>query len=236
MAKVGILLHVYHLEAPGWEEFVWGDPKEDRLGPLPLFAKTLLAIPAETEVVSVIYSGPSRRDGLTEGAYTRRFLIDNVSRLQEFPRLRKQLEDVEPQQYDLFLQRLNSLEAKEVITNTLDEVTHAASYFNEQTVTEVVQISVASHAPRCLLNQLVVREQGLIPRDQQWHIMPSETFYSGTSVSDIVVLEPSHRGDDPMTGFSPTLASAIKPYFGLAGDDKKQLIKVVRDFLENKVS
>lgn len=234
MPKIGILLHVYHLEAPGWEQIVWGDPSKDQLGTLPKFAQTLLEIPAETEVVSIIYSGPSEKDGLTEGAYARRFLLNNYERLKEFPTLAKKLEGLDSTEYDLFERRLHDLKEGEVITNTFEEVTRAATFFRGQAVNEVWQISAASHAPRCLLNYLVVRSNGVIAREQLWRVIPSDNFYPGTSVNDMMVLEPSHRGDDPMTGYSPTLASVLKPYFKLAGDGKKQLIEVIKNSLDKK--
>lgn len=231
MTRTGILLHVYHLEAEGWEELVWGDPSADRLGTLARFAETLIRIPPEETVGSVIFSGPSSRDGLTEGAYARQFLLDHVDGLLDFPTLRRSIEALTADGYHLFIQRMEGLVAGPVITNTKDEVGHAAAYFRENfAADQVYQIAAASHAPRCLKNQIAARHEGLIPKDQPWYIIPSDTCYADIGVEDVVILEPPHRGDDPMTSYRPRISEVMAPYFAADAKTKQQLIKVIGDF------
>lgn len=235
MTTNGILLHVYHLEANGWEGLVWGYPGTDKFGTAAQFIYTLLSIPATEEIKSIIYSGPSTKDGLTEGAYTKQFLLDRVDKLRNFPTLKGILSELSPDEYDIFLQRVHGLVVGPVIKNTVDEIAHAAKFFNgDHQVDRVFQIAAASHAPRCLQSQLVARQNGMIPPRQPWHVTASDVGFSGTGVEDVIVLEPPHRGDDPMVGFTPTLAAAIKPFFTSSAEEKKQLIKVIQDTVSSQ--
>lgn len=229
MATIGVLLHVYHLGAKNWQQLVWGDPASDKFGSATQFACTLLGIPANHEVRSIIYSGPSAKDGLTEGAYTKQLLIDRIDRLSDFPSIKERLHNLTQPEVDVFERRIRGLVTGPVITNTLDEVRCAARYFREMGVTEAVyQIAAASHAPRCLQNQLLVRSSGAIPAHQPWYVISSDICFSGTEQKDVLILEPPHRGDDPMTGYTPTLGAAIQPYFAMNAEQKQQFIQAVR--------
>ncbi|HEY5138550.1 MAG TPA: hypothetical protein VIJ25_04445, partial [Methylococcales bacterium] len=55
-------------------------------------------------------------------------------------------------------------------------------------------------------------------------VAASDICFAGATPEDVVVIEPPHRGDDPMRAVRPTLAHAIKPYFGYSTADKTRLI------------
>jgi hypothetical protein len=223
MTRIGILLHVYHLEALGWERLVWGDPTTDELGTGTKLIDCLLDIPPSDTVTIIIYSGPSQKDGLTEGAYTKKFLLDRLASVQDFPRLGAKLAALPEGGYEQFVQRMQMMNLGPVIKNTAAELEYAAELF--QDCSKVFQIASASHAPRCLLAQITTRQNGNIPKNQPWYIVPSDICFSGTTASDVVILEPPHRGDDPMLGITPKLVDVIKPYFALPPDEKKQFIQ-----------
>ncbi|MEO5949975.1 MAG: hypothetical protein ABIQ04_00850 [Candidatus Saccharimonadales bacterium] len=230
--RTGILLHVYHLGAIGWEKFVWGDPASNQLGTLTKFVDTLLDIPYDQDVKSIVFSGPSEKEGLIEGAYTKRYLIDRLDQLRRFSTLNEKIILLSDEQYSIFLERVHALTVGPVIKNTLDEVIHAAEYFNHDTAAQhVIQIATPSHAPRCLQNQLIARRELHIPKTQLWYVAASDVCFDGTTIEDVVILEPPHRGDDPMSGFSPNLASVIKSYFKLEANHKKDLIRTIQDTL-----
>ena len=216
MKKIGILLHVYHLEALGWEQLVWGQPEKDRLGTLTKFVDFLLDLPINQSVTSIIYSGPSNKDGLSEGAYAKHYLEEHLESLRAFPRLKLKLDRLSPDDYKVFADRVAGLITGPLIKNTLDEVAHAAADFAGGRVDAVVQIAAASHAPRCLQAQAIVRQTGEIPNHQQWFVLASDTSFHSTQPADVVILEPPHRGDDPMVKFKPTLAEVMKTYFELS--------------------
>lgn len=214
----------------GWDELIWGNPKLEKFGTVTQFAHTLLNVPANQQVSSIIFSGPSTKDKLTEGEYTKQFLLDRINELREFPSLEKLISQLSPLEYDVFVKRMQELVVGPVINNTLEEVARGAKFFNEEhPVDTVFQISAASHAPRCLQNQLIARRDGIIPMHQPWYMVASDISFAGTKIEDVVILEPPHRGDDPMVGYAPTLANVIKPYFSLGVEQKQRLIMEIQD-------
>jgi hypothetical protein len=225
MSATGVLLHTYHLEAQGWEDLMWGYPDADRFGTLPKLADTLLDIPATDEVTSIIFSGPSSRDGRGEGACTKDLLLERIEQLDAFPTLAERLGKLSLAEQDVFEQRLRGLIVGTGIRDTADEIATAALFFSDVApVDRVYHVAVPSHAPRCLQNRLAAEHSKLIAPRQPWDIRTSDVFFMGTTPEDIVVLEPPHRGDDPMVGYSPMLPEAIKPFFGMNPDAKKALI------------
>ncbi len=234
MIKNGILLHVYNLDTKGWEHITWGDPKADKFGTVTQLAYTLLSIPMNEQVTSIVYSGPSTKDGLTEGQYTKRFLLDRIHELDDFPSLKRRISELSSNDYDVFVRRIKELIIGPLLRNTLDEVFFAAKFFNEESAADkVFQISVAGHAPRCLKNQLIAREGGKIPNHQPWHVIASDVNYLGDKLDDVVIIEPPHRGDDPMEGLTPSLGSVLQPYFTLDAQAKQQVIHAIKDSISS---
>ena len=224
MPKTGFLLHVYHLEISGWHELVWGDPARDQLGSATKFIECLLNEQFNQPVESIAYSGPSTRDGLSEGAFTKELLVRDFAKLADFPRLRVKLGQLDEDQITILKTRLHNMVLGDTITNTYEEVVCAASHFEQRGIDRVVQIANASHAPRCIQNQSVARSNGLIPSRQQWLTVAADTCYENSIPADTVVIESPSRGDDPLTTFKPQLAAVLKPYFGLSADAKKDFI------------
>lgn len=209
---------------------MWGNPNEDKLGTVTQFVYTVLNIPANERVRSVIYSGPSTKDGLTEGAYTKRFLTDRIDRLSDFASLKKLIDNLTSEEYAVFAQRIRELVVGPLLRNTFDEVMNAASFLNEDGEADrIFQISAPGHAPRCLQNQLIARQNGLIPARQPWCIVASDVNFYGTDMSDVVILEPPHRGDDPMVGYDHTLPGVLKPYFSMSTHEKQRLIDTIQE-------
>ncbi len=225
MTNVGILLHVYHLETNNWEKLVWGDPKKDELGTVTKFAECVLDISFSDSLETIIYSGPSRREGLTEGEHTRRYLFERIDQLSEFPCLKRKLDALNSKEYEQFVKRLRRLHKGPVIKNTTAEVNRAATYFKEKGVSKVIQVAAVSHAPRCIKNQAIARHKKLIPRDQQWFVVPSETYHAGTKLDDIVILEAPSRGDDPLKNVHPYITDIMQRFFALTIEKKKIFIK-----------
>jgi hypothetical protein len=224
MKKIGILLHVYHLETTSWEEMVWGHPERDELGTGTKLVECLLNIPAHEEVVSIVYSGPSRKDGLTEGAYTKKFIVDKFDELSDFPRLKSKLDALTPEEHALLRTRLEDMVVGAVIKNTAAEVDSAASFFADKKADMVIQVAAATHAPRCLRDQVTARYRGLISNDQQWMVTASDVNYHGVTPRDIVIAEPIHRQDNALYGFHPSWVEITKRYPRLSLENKKSLL------------
>ena len=225
MDKIGILLHVYNLDASGWERLVWGDPAANMLGTGTKFLECLMHIPPDRPVSSIIYSGPSTRDSMSEGAHTKRFLLEHFGQLRQFPRFSKRLDELGEEGQKLLRQRLGDLVLGPTIANTFAEIEHAASHFERKGITEVWHVAAASHAPRCMQSQAIIRHKGIIPLTQRWLTITSDIAFGGSDPSDVIVIEPPHRADDPLLGFSPTLSEVLKPFFLLSTEQKKEFIR-----------
>ncbi len=228
--KTGILLHTYYLEILGWEELAWGIPTKDKLGTLAKFADCLLDIPADEEAAAIIYDGPSNKDGMGEGYYTRQYLVDRIELLQEFPRLRQKIERLPPKEYEVFVERVRGLTVGHALRNTKQEIADGAIYFAEADIHKVLEIAAASHAPRCIKEQAVARENGLLPSDQQWFLVAGETCFASGSAADVLIREPAHRADDPLLGVHPSLSEVMERFQYELGKD--QHVEAVRRFDE----
>jgi hypothetical protein len=226
VTKYGVLLHVYHLEVIDWNKVVWGDPARDQLGVLTKFADCLLDIPFGDDVVSIVYSGPSSKDGLSEGAYTRQYLVDRIDLLHEFPRLRQKLDRLTPAEYRQFVDRVRGLQVGHELRNTIDELESAGVYFATQKVDRVLQVAALNHAPRCIKLQGAAREKGLIPKDQPWFTVISEVPFAGSTA----IAEQPHRPDDPIYGVLPALPESLgRLYYEL---DREHKIRAVRQIAQ----
>jgi hypothetical protein len=233
MTKVGILVHCRHLETVAWDELVYGIPAEDKLGDLATLARVVLTLePTEKVEAIVIGRGPSWKDGLNEGEYTKQFLINHFEELRVFPRLQPLLNDSERVQ--AFEKLVKEIIVTPEIKNTVAEVETAAKLFAEKGVEKVVQICAASHASRCIKEQAVARSHGAINKNQLWQTVATDMTYHNTKPEDIAVIEPLHRRDQPMTFVRPGFSEVIAPYFFLPDADKKELIQMVADFMTSR--
>jgi hypothetical protein len=234
MDQTGILIHVYHLEAKGWENLVWGDPEYDKLGTLPKLVELLLRESASEPATTIlIYSGPSEKDGLTEGAYTKRYLLEHFEDLWNFPSLNPRLTKLSSDEVEGLRKRLEGIVVGPVIRNTREEVQHAAIEFQKRGINKVTQLAAASHAPRCVQSQLIIRNEGFISSDQIWSVVTSDTYFEGTTAEDLLILEPPHRGDDPMAKMNPSAPQVLKAYLELDRFKKQHFIASVEQMLEN---
>lgn len=235
--KVGVLLHSRHLETEAWEDLVLGRPRDDRLGDAATLAREILTLSPDHELGCIVMgSGFSQRDGINEGEFTKRFFLANLARLEEFPRLRPLLARLAGPQRAAFRQALRDIIIMPQAGNTVAELETAAGIFAAHGVHRVLQITAASHAPRCLKEQTVARAYGLIATEQQWYTVATDMAYWGTHPEDVCVIEPLHRRDQPMTFVRPGLSEVIAPYFFLPDTDKKAFVAMVAEFMSARGS
>ena len=213
--KTGILLHVYNLGCKDWEELVWGVPAKDKLGVGAKLFECLLDEPVDREVTIIIYDGPSHRDGMSEGAYTRQFLLSKFQELSEFPRFKRRLANASPEQLRVLRERAGHIVLGVPIRNTMDEIKNGAMDFRAAGINRIIHVAAASHAPRCIQLQLVARERSWVPAGQQWYTVASDLAFAGTTAEDVFVAEPPHRADDPLLGTAHTLPQILKPFYKL---------------------
>src|SRR5260221_14743165 len=144
MSNTGILLHVYNLGSEDWEHLVWGDPARDQLGVGAKLFEYLLSAPSDQEIVTMLYDGPSRKDGKQEGTYTKNFLLTKLDKIGEFPRLQTTYEKLSAAERERFHQRINDIIIGERIDNTVEEINFSARHFGGLGIRTVIHIAAAS--------------------------------------------------------------------------------------------
>jgi hypothetical protein len=232
MSKVGILVHCHNLETDGWEALVFGIPEEEKLGDGVALARVMLTLGADEELACVVIGcGSSERAGLSEGEYSKRYILDNLERLHEFPSLAPLIARLSDTEWKAFRESMAGIIVTGEVENTVDEIAAAAEIFTEHGVDKVVQIAASSHVPRCIKEQAVARSRGKISKDQQWFTVATDMTYHGTRPEDVCVIEPLHRRDQPMIHVRPGLSEVIAPYFSLPDDDKKAFVAAVAEFM-----
>ena len=235
MTKVGILVHCRHLDTDAWDELVFGRPERDQLGDQATLARVVLTLERGEELACVVFGrGESWRDGLNEGEYSKKFLLDRLDRLAEFPLLAPLLDRLDERGRAEFRQRMEAVIVTTEVRNTVHEIETASAIFARHGVDKVIQIAAASHASRCIKEQAVARARGTIPKDQLWLTAATDTVYHNTRPEDVCVIEPLHRRDQPITFVRPGLAEVIEPYFRLPDEDKKAFIRLVDDFITTR--
>ncbi|MFL6130833.1 MAG: hypothetical protein ACJ73E_17430 [Mycobacteriales bacterium] len=235
MTRIGILVHCRHLDTDAWDELVFGQPERNKLGDQATLARVVLNLERCEELACIVFGrGPSWRDGLNEGDYSKKFLLDNLDRLRQFPLLAPLLERLTDRELSAFHRAMAAVIVTEEIENTVHELEMASAIFAEHKVDKVVQIATASHASRCIKEQAVARSHGKIDKSQLWFTVATDTVYHNTRPEDVCVIEPLHRRDQPITYVRPGLSEVIAPYFFLPDEDKKAFIKLVDDFISTR--
>jgi hypothetical protein len=231
--KIGILVHGRHVEAVNWEKLAWGEPPH-RLGALPMMA--LVALNAGVENVSgiVFGTGASEKDGLKEAEYMKRFLLEHTGKLGEFELIKAHPRFQSSRDLVLLDQLFRRVICETDSKNTDEEVANAAQIFSELGVHEVKQVTCGSHAPRCQLVHLKVRASGGIPRGQLWSCYGDDMAFSGSEVKDVTIMEPPHRGDDPMVS-APIQAYQVFPgFYKIPGAERKvAALHAIRDIIQS---
>ena len=197
--SVGIWGHGRHLQTIGWEELVWGRPEEQRMGTLPMMAHSALRWRLDCVTAFGIGTGASQlEDGRYESEVMRDLFVERIQDLLAFNRIRNhpalQLEG----NFERLAQLIRDTFTDVVSTNTAQEIRYAARFFTHVSVNEVAHVTCASHAPRCISEAIQARAAGIIPAGQDWTLIPDDMTFVGTEMSDVVIIEPPHRGDDPM--------------------------------------
>lgn len=204
--KTGVLVHGFHLQAPNWKNIVWGEPPYF-LGRVP---KGMSVALLEGNVDIIVFgTGASEKDGKKEAEYTRDYLLEHFYELAEF---------------EVFWGFHHFLEAKIRIErilrveiqsqNTAQEVQFAGRMFREVGVERIILVSSPAHISRCLRDALVN-----IKGVSDISAMPSQTSWADPA--EVVIVEPSHRPDQPKTN----LHSFVKDLLSLPREEQEKLIK-----------
>ncbi len=207
--KKAVLIHGCHLQADlngqTWEGLVWGlvDGKPTLSGRATMGIKIALMDGAERVVFS---TGASERDGLKEGEYTYQWALKHARDLSK-------LLGVSASYLRGYLRRVSVLDLES--QNTAQECTRNFTSAVADGFETITLVSSPWHVQRCLTEALkaveTMRAEGkTIPR------IKAEASYGSTE--GIVILEPSHRGDQPKTNW----AIILRGVFGIKEDKRVQ--------------
>lgn len=186
--RTAVLIHGCHLQAEGWEDIVWGKPRENILGRVP---KGLLeAVKWDADMV-IFSTGASEKDGLKEGEYTLLYALKHVEELRELIGWEGDLR--------AWLTDLAELELTS--QNTCEEVLASARMARSDKIERLLIVTSPSHVMRA--HQEAISALGSDPELKYFlgnlYATASDTCYAGTKIEDVAIFEPPHRGDRPKT-------------------------------------
>lgn len=185
--STAILIHGFHLQAKGWHQVVWGDPSNGVLGRVP---KGILEARKWNASTIVFSTGASEKGGVKEREYTYGYAMDRIGELSN-------LLQVGPEAIADWVARRAVLELTSQDTKT--EVLVSARIAKDRGDTGIMLVSCRSHITRCLKEAISVleKEPALAHFLGNLYAAAADTAYHGTTVDDVIVLEPPHRSDRP---------------------------------------
>lgn len=189
--NVAVLIHGCHTQAINFDELVIGNLPE-KAGRAPRGIEVALELEAELIIWG---TGASERDGKKEA----RVIFDLAhAHLKEIVAyLNTHATSSTPSKFDEsflddFLKKVSVLDT--TTQNTTEEVEYAARLCLEKGKTVLIQVSSPTHIARCYMEGLKWKEKN---PDANLTFIPiaSDTCFAGATATDVVILEPPHRGD-----------------------------------------
>ncbi len=198
--RTAILIHGYHLLADGWEEVIWGDPQHGIYGRAAAGLREALRHDAE---IIFFTTGASQKDGLLEGE-----AVLNIARTRmlEMPEFSGWSEN----DAHAWLDSKAALELTSQVTT--DELTTCADIALSRGVERLVLVSSPSHIMRAHQSAIsgFSKQEKYKPLLNALYAVASDTCYPGTTVEDVVIIEPPHRPDRPKIFFNKTISGIFK--------------------------
>jgi hypothetical protein len=228
--NTGVLAHGLHIKAKGWDDILWGNPDQQRLGRLPRAVLAILDADPRTIGLVTIGTGASRSEnGTFEAELVKHLALQRFGQLDNFTAIRDHPEW--PKNGSHIQSLLEASITDTASKNTHQEIGNAATLFSKRKINRVFEVTDPSHGPRCQRDQGVARASGLIPPSQRWHLVTSNVPYPGTTVEDTVVFEVPHRGDDPAIAWpkDKQASRVFSQYFSMSNEDKIGFLNDVDD-------
>jgi hypothetical protein len=116
------------------------------------------------------------------------------------------------------------VEVSHIVNNTAEEIIEASRLFSEAGINKIFLVSCASQIARTMMTQLVAKEAGKIPNGQQWLFVADDMFYGDTNATDVVIVEPPHRTDDPMFHAPLQPHALLKRFFKLPWQKRAEFL------------
>lgn len=182
--NTAILIHGRHPDTDGWAEIIWGDPKNG------IFGNAARGIElARRENAELIFwgTGVVQKNGTIESQLIFDHAIAHASDLSQFKG--KTEADIKA-----ILEPISFIDLE--TQNTAEEVAKAVEVCNERGIERLILVSAPTHIARCLMlaeKLKADKKTGTL----QIFATASDVSYKDSTPSDVVVIEPPHRGDAP---------------------------------------
>ena len=194
--KTAILIHGCHLQAKGWEDIFWGDPKNG------IFGRGSKGIQlAVRKQAGLIYwgTGASECDGVVESQYSFNHAITHAPEVMDFSGL-----DV--YEAESILRPISYIDT--VSQTTPQEVEKAMVLCRSEGMNQLILVSSPTHIARCLQSAEKVRAGGNFS-GLEVVATASDTCFADSTPADVLIVEPPHRGDRAEIPLHKTLKLAM---------------------------
>jgi hypothetical protein len=185
--KTAVLIHGCHVQAREWNTIVLGDYPRGRLGRIPKGLQVADMFAAELVIWG---TGASQFEGAKEAEVMR---SAGYAYTQIHPTLSK---------WKCLDEAKNHLDT--VSQNTADEIAAAGIVCQERGITRLVLVSSPTHIARCHQEALKLRAEGKLPGIEIM-AMASDTCFADSTPGDVIIIEPPHRGDQPLVPMHLTI-------------------------------
>jgi len=223
-AHIGILVHGRHVQTENWETLIWGAPP-DKMGSLPRLVYEILRRGPENVGMIVLGTGASERDGLKEAECMKQYLQACFDDIIAFPLIKNHPRFQSAKDRFCLMHLIDKIHCEVASKNTAEEVRAAAALFEGLGCTEIYQISCGSHIARCLLESLKA--------GHRWYGVPDDMTFARSEFSDVVVVEPPHRGDDPMISADIKMHEVVRKLFKLPQERRIRCLHDIDALIEN---
>merc|ERR1711879_522467 len=120
----------------------------------------------------------------------------------------------------VFLQSIIVLDT--ATQNTDQEVKAALQRFSEKGCQRGILVSSPTHLPRCLACACKVTEDDEDLFTGAIYASPTGTCYDNARASDVVVIEPPHRGDRDKSLDDLPYHQMVRRFFGIGSSERKR--------------
>lgn len=182
--RTAILIHGHFLPLSVWKEVMWGKPKEGLWGVIPKGIQL-----AEREHAEFIFwcSGIPVQGGRNISPNALEFAVARAKELLEC----KGMADLTVSQ----LVQKSVLD--EIVLNTHEEIASAAVEFKKRGIKRVFLVSPPKHIFRAHQEALEHQAAGHLNNIEIFAVA-SDVNFPNTTVKEVAIIEPPHRGDQPL--------------------------------------
>lgn len=182
--RSAILIHGRHVDTDGFEEIIWGDPRNGVFGNASRGVE--LAIKENAELI-FWGTGSSVKNGVVESQLIFDYAVEHGNELSVF-------KDKDEAEVKAILAPKSFIDLE--TQNTAEEVKKAVEVCIERGIERLILVSAPTHIARCLMVAEKLKQNKEVGNVEIF-ATASDVSYKNSNPSDVVVIEPPHRGDAP---------------------------------------